>query len=90
MVTDNENSYLGMLSIRKSKPELIDDYAKKQYKDLIDYKVPFVTPDNTIADALNIILKFDVDKVAVVDSGQTLGYLRSKDIFKTYLSLVKK
>ena len=90
VVTDEKNKYVGILSMRKHKLELIEKKSKELYNPIIDTKVPSVSTDQTLADALNVIMYFDVDKVAVSNYDKCLGYLRSKDIYSAYIQTVKK
>lgn len=90
VVNDNEE-YVGMISLRTIKPEIfetltdncsIDNYITKDIPS-INYYLPF-------SSAMKVIVMFDVDKVAIEDEGKIIGYLRSRDIFNLYGQAGKK
>jgi CIC family chloride channel protein len=92
VVVDDNFKYIGILSMRKVKSsftQLIKDETKAY--DITDKTVPFVLVNDKLSDVLNIIVKYDVDKVAVVEfTGNTIGYIRSHDIFEAYSKQTKK
>ncbi|MFN6037668.1 MAG: CBS domain-containing protein [Bacteroidota bacterium] len=52
---------------------------------LTDISVPSVKKTDSLGKVLNVIMKYDVDKVAVTDEeNKTLGYIRSRDVFAAY------
>ncbi len=90
VVVNEKGNYLGELSLRKMKSEKILADEKNNYKNIIDNKIPAVSSDQSIAIALDVILQYDVDKVAVIENNICKGYLRSRDIFDAYNAIVKK
>ncbi|MBC7865227.1 MAG: chloride channel protein [Bacteroidia bacterium] len=85
IVVDKDFKYVGVLSMRK----VTAAYAKliKENTTVIEFadkSVPYVSVDNKLSDVLNIIMKYDVDKVAVIEEGRAIGYIRSHDIFEAY------
>jgi chloride channel protein, CIC family len=86
VVVDKLWNYVGLLSLRK-----IDDQKLKVSGDLVnarelsDQSVPSVFVDQSLGSVMKIIMKFDVDKVAVCEpDGRTIGYIRSRDVFEAY------
>ncbi|MDH4262125.1 MAG: chloride channel protein [Spirochaetia bacterium] len=53
-------------------------------------RVPAVKLENTLGDALNIILEYDFDKVAIVSQEKLVGYLRFNDIMIIYYKKINK
>ena len=52
--------------------------------------VPPLTPEDTLARALRILMHSEVDKFAIIDrSGTLLGYLRFNDVFQAYHDKVR-
>ncbi|MCB1179774.1 MAG: chloride channel protein, partial [Leptospiraceae bacterium] len=94
IVINNENQYFGFFSMRKMK-NLSD--ARSYLGDLIlvqevaDQHVPAVVATDTLKDAFNVILNYDIDKVAVTRTdGFVLGYLKISDLFNIYYKYIKK
>lgn len=90
IITDEQNKYLGVFSFRQV------DLLNVPYSDehstishLINKEIPALESDHTLGSALGIILKFDIDKVAIVSNEKVLGYISMKDIFNYYLKVVK-
>ncbi|HMX57761.1 MAG TPA: CBS domain-containing protein, partial [Leptospiraceae bacterium] len=54
-----------------------------------DLTVPAVSPRDTLARALRIMSERELDKVAVVDEGRILGYVRQRDVVGFYFSSVR-
>lgn len=86
VVVDDNFAYKGILSLRKlgeKHSKLVRE--KISAAELADHSVPSVTTADSLGVVLNIIMKFDVDKVAVTEEdGRTIGYIRSRDIFEAY------
>ncbi len=87
VVVSAELRYEGMLSLRRVKVSKQESFIVSRFT---DKSVPGISPDDKLSKALQIIIRFDVDKVAVVDSGRTLGYIRSRDIFQVYTEQMNK
>jgi chloride channel protein, CIC family len=90
IITDELDKYLGIFSFRQV------DLGNVPYSDehstishLVNTEIPALEADQTLGAALSIILKFDVDKVAIVSRDKVLGYISMKDIFNYYLKVVK-
>lgn len=91
VVVDSENHYKGMISLRKYKLEEVKQDAANHYKQLIDKSIPAVNVTSNLTDALNVIMVYDVDKVAIVNEKNfVLGYIRARDIFNAYQKSVAK
>jgi len=92
IVVDEENKYKGTISLRKNR--LTDEY-----ENLVDNLItiddvaeltPTVRPQESLGKALKYIVDYDVDKVAVLDSDDSvLGYLRYIDLFRMYHEEIK-
>ena len=83
----NKNlKYEGIFSLRSKDFDLANTPSNVDLsiKEFVDYSVPCVNPNEKLSKALDIIMRFDIDKVAVSENGSTLGYIRSKDIFEAY------
>ena len=80
-----------IFSLRQKDFDLANNPQNKNLKirEFIDYSVPSVTPDEKLSRALDIIMRHDIDKVAVTDKNIILGYIRSKDIFEAYTLQLK-
>jgi chloride channel protein, CIC family len=92
VVVDDNLNYVGILSLRKTGGRLSKLIKEKaSAKEIADKNVPAVSPEDSLGKVLNIIMQFDVDKVAVVEDGKrTIGYIRSRDIFEAYSKQTKK
>ncbi len=90
IILNNENHYKGIVSLRKNRilPEFENDIKNLITCHEIVQDVPSVTPSDSLGRALQILLEYDVDKLAIVD-GICLGYLRYIDLFNAYLSEVR-
>ncbi len=87
LVVRHDLSYAGLLSLRKIDEDLlkISDQNSVTAIDLADTSVPFVFVDQSLGSVMKIIMKFDVDKVAVCEPDRrTIGYIRSRDVFEAY------
>lgn len=91
VVVNDKLKYQGMLTLRSVDYEITKKIAdsKVPVSRFMDKSVPFVTPDDKLSKALDVIMRFDVDKVAVVEGEITVGYIRSKDIFDAYTKQLK-
>jgi CIC family chloride channel protein len=81
VVIDNDWNYLGIISLRN-----ISVKKEDQENQIINYveKTPTVNNTENLSKALNIILEYDVDKVAVIEQDKYVGYIRYRDIFEAY------
>ena len=86
-VIDNDWNYLGNVSLRN-----ISVKKEEQEIHIINYieKTPTVNSNESLSKALNIILEHDIDKVAVLEKGKYVGYVRYRDIFEAYNTKVKQ
>jgi CIC family chloride channel protein len=86
VVVNKELKYEGIFSLRSKDFDLANTPSNVDLsiKEFVDYSVPCVNPNEKLSKALDIIMRFDIDKVAVSENGSTLGYIRSKDIFEAY------
>jgi CIC family chloride channel protein len=91
IVVNEKLKYEGIFSLRQKDFDLANNPQNKNLKirEFIDYSVPSVTPDEKLSRALDIIMRHDIDKVAVTDKNIILGYIRSKDIFEAYTLQLK-
>jgi CIC family chloride channel protein len=86
VVVNKNLKYEGIFSLRSKDFDLANTPSNidLSIKEFVDYSVPCVNPNEKLSKALDIIMRFDIDKVAVSENGSTLGYIRSKDIFEAY------
>jgi CIC family chloride channel protein len=86
VVVNKNLKYEGIFSLRSKDFDLANTPSNidLSIKEFVDYSVPCVNPNEKLSKALDIIMRFDIDKVAVSENGTTLGYIRSKDIFEAY------
>lgn len=90
IVIDEHKKYLGEISLRKHTMEQVEDDAYLNYANVLERQISTASPSQTLRQVLNTIMIHDVDKVAIIDNGQCLGYLRSRDVFDAYLKIVQK
>ena len=91
VIKDENENYFGMISLRKI------SLANEKFDDPLttievyaDKNVPTLNKNSMLSDALTIIMQHDVDKAPVVEGEKLLGYIRSRDIFDSYLDAVDK
>lgn len=91
IVVNDQLKYQGIISLRSVDYEISKKLGetKVPVSRFMDKSVPYVTPDDKLSKALDVVMKFDVDKVAVVEGELTVGYIRSKDIFDAYTQQLK-
>jgi CIC family chloride channel protein len=91
IVVNDQLKYQGIISLRSVDYEITKKLGetKVPVSRFMDKSVPYVTPDDKLSKALDVVMKFDVDKVAVVEGELTVGYIRSKDIFDAYTQQLK-
>ena len=87
IVSNEKSEYVGMVSLRKQHKKF---KTGKFVIEITEKNIPSVTTDNTLGDALNIILEYELDKVAVTSEGKLIGYLRFLDILNLYYETVGK
>ncbi|MCD6067685.1 MAG: eriC2 [Bacteroidetes bacterium] len=92
VVVNDKLKYQGMLSLRSVDYETTrkEGNEKIPVSRFMDKSVPYVTPNDQLSKALDVIMRFDVDKVAVVEGEIMVGYIRSKDIFDAYTQQLKQ
>ncbi len=85
LVSEN-NEYKGIISLRKSRavPEDLNSIAKLITCEELAERVKPVSPQNFLGEAIRILLDADVDKLAIVEEGKCLGYLRYIDLIQAY------
>lgn len=91
IVIDNESKYRGVCSLRRVHHSRHTGAIRMlvTVEDVLD-TVPPLTPDDTLARALRILMHSEVDKFAIIDrSGTILGYLRFNDVFQAYHDKVR-
>lgn len=91
IVVNDNLIYEGVFSLRSKDFDLANKPSNLELpiKEFIDYAVPCVNPNEKLSKALDIIMRYDIDKVAVTENQYTLGYIRSKDIFEAYTTQLK-
>ena len=91
VVVNDQLKYQGILTLRSVDYEITKKLGdtKVPVSRFMDKSVPYVTPNDRLSKALDVIMRHDVDKVAVVEDELTLGYIRSKDIFDAYTQQLK-
>jgi CIC family chloride channel protein len=92
VVVNDQLKYQGVISLRSVDYEITKKLGetKVPVSRFMDKSVPYVTPNDPLSKALDVVMKFDVDKVAVVEGELTVGYIRSKDIFDAYTQQLKQ
>ncbi len=92
VVVDDNMKYVGILSLRKTGEKHFKLVREKiTAGELADKQIPSVSREDSLGTVLNIIMKFDIDKVAVTEEqGRTIGYIRSRDIFEAYSKQTRK
>jgi len=91
VVVDEKQHYFGIFSFRQAvMDELSHEDDHLTISHLVNQEVPCLGKGSSLGKAMQIILDYDVDKVAVIDRDIVLGYINVKDIFNTYLKAVKK
>jgi chloride channel protein, CIC family len=90
IVIDDSKRYLGEISLRKHTMEQVEDDAELNFVNILEREISTASPSQSLRQVLDTIMKHDVDKVAIVDKGLCLGYLRTRDVFDAYLKIVKK
>ncbi|MCB1138854.1 MAG: chloride channel protein [Leptospiraceae bacterium] len=91
IVIDNESKYRGVCSLRRVHHTKTSSAIRMlvTVEDVLD-TVPPLTPDDTLARALRVLMHSEVDKFAIIDSsGVLLGYLRFNDVFQAYHEKVR-
>lgn len=87
-VVRDGDRYLGMLSFKKTRMSANDLQQLRgliSVEDITDVNCPAVRPEDSLSNALAIITRFELDKVAVADTeGRLLGYVRYNEIFAAY------
>lgn len=93
IIINPDNTYYGFVSLRKIKnlreeSPFIGDLIILE--ELADTKVPCMDVSDTLKKTFDTVLEYDLDKVAVQENGQVLGYLRIADLFRIYYKFIKK
>ena len=92
VVNNKEGEYVGIISLRhipiRESNELIRNLLLMA--DVVEQDVPPVGPEDNLHAALEIIMRSDVDKLAVVKEKRLLGYIQYKDIFAAYHRMVDR
>ncbi|MEM7182221.1 MAG: chloride channel protein [Spirochaetota bacterium] len=95
IIVDEQQNYLGAASLRRNRLNTELEEDRKALKNLITiddvlFTMPGVSGEQTLGEALRIILNHDVDKVAVLQRTKVIGYLRYIDILKAYHTEMRK
>ena len=92
IVVDEQLNYVGSLSLRKinlNQSDKVQGNLNASY--ITDKSVPAVKVTDSLGKVLNIIMQYDVDKVAVTEEdNKTIGYIRSRDVFAAYAKQTEK
>lgn len=86
-VTDSHDRFLGIVSLagvgREQKKELLKQ--KLQARDILISDIPLVTEDDSLSDALEILINYDLDRLPIVDENRMLvGTIGFQDILTGY------
>ncbi len=90
LVQDADDQFVGAFSIKDTNyiEELADAKPLLVVGDLVNTHVPTLEPGDSLFRAMEHLLDSEIDKIAVVESGETttrlLGYVRQKDILAAY------
>ncbi|MDV6237655.1 chloride channel protein [Leptospira ellisii] len=87
IVLNRENRYLGILSLRKARHTLESRSAAGNLitvGDVTDTEAPFGGPEDSLAGLLKSLIDQDLDKIAILEKGTFIGYLRFADLMKIY------
>ncbi len=87
VIIDDNWTYLGIVSLRNTHVKIEDQDNK--IENYIE-KIPSIESSENLSKALNVILKYDIDKVAVTEHNKYIGYVRYRDIFEAYDAKVKQ
>lgn len=91
VIVNDDGSYHGILSLRRVRlTQQLEPIRGLVTLEDADITIPSVTPKSSLGDAFQIIMKHDVDKVAVENEGKVVGYLTHRDILKIYTEKVKR
>lgn len=91
VVIDSDSKYRGVCSLRRVHHTKTSSAIRMliTVEDVLE-TVPPLTPEDTLAKALRILMHSEVDKFAIIDnSGVLLGYLRFNDVFQAYHEKVR-
>ncbi|TGM53560.1 chloride channel protein [Leptospira adleri] len=87
IVLDKEDRYLGILSLRKVRHTLESRNVAGNLitvGDVTDTSASFGKPEDSLASLLRLLIDQDIDKIAILDGGKFIGYLRFADLMKIY------
>ncbi|AOP35689.1 chloride channel protein [Leptospira tipperaryensis] len=87
VVLDKQDRYLGILSLRKVRHTLESRNVAGNLitvGDVTDTSAPFGKLEDSLASVLRLLIDQDLDKIAIIDQGEFLGYLRFADLMKIY------
>ncbi|MBN8702130.1 MAG: chloride channel protein [Bacteroidetes bacterium] len=90
VVVTNSNEFAGMISLRKV--NVAAEVLKNEtvtINNFIDKNIVALDVTEKLSAGLKTMMQHDYDKIPVADNKQFVGYLRSRDIFNTYMSLNK-
>ena len=91
VVSTPEGGYHGIVSLRRVRLTAdLDSVRNLVTLEDADMYLPPVSPASSLSDALQIILENEIDKVAIVEEGRLLGYIRYTDILNIYHSRVRR
>lgn len=94
IVLDENKKYAGTVSLRKVRLTEEEDEALLDnllaIEDLADM-TPSVSPEDSMSQAMRVIVEYDLDKIAIVDKDDSvLGYMRYIDLINAYHEEIKQ
>ncbi|HNT79743.1 MAG TPA: chloride channel protein [Bacteroidia bacterium] len=88
---NDSNEYAGILSLKElDLGEWSNEELSANVKPYLKSNVPALSIHNSLADAMKVIMEYDIDKVAVVSDSKFKGYIGVKDIFSFYHKAIGK
>ena len=92
VVTWPNGAYHGIVSLRRIRltGELMHIKNLVTLEDASNTSIPAISPDDSLGEALRIVLENEVDKIAIVEDNIALGYIRYNDILKIYNTRVRR
>jgi CBS domain-containing protein len=63
----------------------LDRISKFTVKDVMSKEVVFINPDSDLFEAANIMDKYDVNRLPVIDDGKLIGVISRADLIKALI-----
>ena len=86
-VVKEGNSYAGMISLKQID---VSRNSKKGVASFTDRSIRSISPEESLAAALRIMVEKELDKIPLSNKGRLLGYIRYRDIIEYYFNNIQK